>query len=549
MSDANALRAMRCPNCGAPLDFAPGQSSTRCKFCDSVIEHSSEAMTADDHARVISGGPSISGAPISGASSAGAGQGRRYVIKMRNGQPVVIESDSGFGTPIQMGTPANTWQTNLGPGSVTSTPMMMTSKPQRSSPWGCLVAIGMVVAIAVAIPAIIFATSPQAAAFVQQALSGNVQQALGTAGSIGARIVIDRSGTIVPGANDSAPEAIMLTTQYPAVSSSASESRLVAVSTTTRKLLWQTAPLDAKLYDTPILANADFVFIANNQKLMAIKRADGTVGWQATLADKLQLNLCDCFKLVGARLAALTDDGTLQVFDAATGKSQWKAVSKSSSPRGLYVLGQRVAFMDRDAKNNGVLRAFDIATGKETSVQPACKGSEPSPSYAAWTTLLLLSPKGTEFYMFFGTFTTCIQRWDAQSLKMTWSATPPDSAAGSGGGPDGLLTLFSADTLYISEGSTVWAFALAPQMFSDASGIGAMLYYGLAPTVLGFWLWYEGASLTPGAQAAAFTAVAPLTAMLLSVVWLGEDMRWTHVAGMGLVLAAIGVAATGARKV
>src|SRR5205814_10228082 len=102
------------------------------------------------------------------------------------------------------------------------------------------------------------------------------------------------------------------------------------------------------------------------QQLVALRRSDGTVGWQDTLADKLSTSLCDCTKLVGTRLAVFSDDGTLEVFDTATGKSQWKVSAKQASPRGLYVLGKRVAFMDRDGKNNGVLRAFDPATGKET---------------------------------------------------------------------------------------------------------------------------------------------------------------------------------------
>ena len=42
-----------------------------------------------------------------------------------------------------------------------------------------------------------------------------------------------------------------------------------------------------KLYDTPILATSEFVFIVNQQQLIALKRTDGTVGWQDTLADKL----------------------------------------------------------------------------------------------------------------------------------------------------------------------------------------------------------------------------------------------------------------------
>jgi outer membrane protein assembly factor BamB len=452
MSEANSLRALRCPNCGAPIEFAPGQSSVRCRFCDSVIENSSEAMTDADHAHVISGSPDSSG----GANPA-SGQARRFVIKMRDGAPVVIESSGAMGgMPSAMDAQVQSWQSSIGSGGVTSVPMA-TPQPKRSSWLGCLVWVVIIVAIVAAIPAIIFASSPQAAAFVQQLLSGNVQQALGTASTIGTRIVIANSGTIVPGANDGPPEAIMLTTEYPA-SASNGEKRVVAVSTTTHKLLWQSGPLDTKLYDTPILATADFVFIVNQQQLMALRRTDGTVGWQDTLADKLSISLCDCVKLVGTKLAVFSDDGTLEVFDTATGKSLWKVSSKSASPRGLYVLGKRLAFMDRDSDTHGVLRAFDLATGKETSAQPQCPSADQSyTSYGDWTTPLILSPAGTEFYLAFGSSPACAQRWDAQSLQMTWSTQLPADFAGS---VSDLRPVFSADTLYLANRSNVLAFGL-----------------------------------------------------------------------------------------
>ena len=191
---------------------------------------------------------------------------------------------------------------------------------------------------------------------------------------------------------------------------------------------------------------------------MALKRSDGTLGWQATLADKMQGNLCDCLKLAGTKLAALTDDGTLEVFDTATGRSQWKARSMSDSPRGLYVLGKRVAFMDRDPKVHGVLRAFDLATGKETSVQPECAAADGSyTDYSDWTTPVFLSPKGSEFYLLFGSSPSCAQRWDAQSLKMTWSAALPKDVSGS---LESMKPVFSADRLYLSKNSQVLAVAL-----------------------------------------------------------------------------------------
>ena len=53
MSDASPRRSLRCPNCGAPVDFAEGQASVHCRFRDSVIEHSPEAITPDGHAHRV----------------------------------------------------------------------------------------------------------------------------------------------------------------------------------------------------------------------------------------------------------------------------------------------------------------------------------------------------------------------------------------------------------------------------------------------------------------------------------------------------------------
>ena len=88
---------------------------------------------------------------------------------------------------------------------------------------------------------------------------------------------------------------------------------------------------------------------------------------------------------------------------------------------------------------------------------------------------------------------------------------------------------------------------IAPSMIADRAALGAMVYYGLVPTVLGFWLWYTGAGLTSGSEASAFTAVAPVTAMLLSVLLLDETMQLRHLAGMGLVLLAIAITVTAQR--
>ena len=61
-----------------------------------------------------------------------------------------------------------------------------------------------------------------------------------------------------------------------------------------------------------------------------------------------------------------------------------------------------------------------------------------------------------------------------------------------------------------------WTLAL------PADAVLAVAYYALAPTVGGFLLWYAGAARSNGAEAALFTAVAPVCAVLLAAGLLGE---------------------------
>ena len=456
MTDASPLRSLRCPNCGAPLDFQPGQTTVRCRFCDSVFEHSAKALTAADHARVISADP-----PAQASAGTPAGPAKRYVIKLNNGQPVMLEAGGGAAhihkgsSPSARGgaTPARSGSS----ASAHSPSRLMPMSPARSggSRLGCIVGVAIAVLVVIGVPALVLSTSPAGALMVGQLLAGHVQQALGNASTIGSNILL-RSGTVVAGVNDSPAEALMLTTQY-LVTRGSQEQRLVDVSTATRQLLWQTAPLSADLNSSPILASADAVIIVDGQKLLAFHRTDGTAAWQATLTDKLPSSCQGCLQLVGNQVAAFTADGNLQVLDAGTGKLQWQATAKAGSPRALYHLGQRVAFLDQDAQSNGIVRVFDLATGKATIVAPECQSSEPKPVRPDWTMALVVAPTGTDFYLDFGSFARCAQRYDAKTLKLVWSTTLPDTFAAT----LGLNPAFSADTVYMAYESNVAAYALA----------------------------------------------------------------------------------------
>ncbi|MGR9148420.1 DMT family transporter [Rhizobium leguminosarum] len=89
---------------------------------------------------------------------------------------------------------------------------------------------------------------------------------------------------------------------------------------------------------------------------------------------------------------------------------------------------------------------------------------------------------------------------------------------------------------------------LAPGI--SASAVAAVVYYALVPTVGGFLLWYAGAERVSGTEAALFTAVAPVSAVMLAFIILGEPVGLHQLAGIACVLAAVlGLAFAGTRTV
>lgn len=84
-----------------------------------------------------------------------------------------------------------------------------------------------------------------------------------------------------------------------------------------------------------------------------------------------------------------------------------------------------------------------------------------------------------------------------------------------------------------------WTQASEPVLTVRA--VGAAVYYALVPTVLGFYLWYQGASKVSGAEASLFTAVYPIAGLLLSAGVLGEAIETRHWIGVGITVLGIAV--------
>ena len=70
---------------------------------------------------------------------------------------------------------------------------------------------------------------------------------------------------------------------------------------------------------------------------------------------------------------------------------------------------------------------------------------------------------------------------------------------------------------------------------ASVSSLAALAFWGAATGGLAPVLWYNGVRKAPGALTAGAMAIMPLTALALSYILLGEEFRWVHLAGFGLV--------------
>jgi len=111
--------------------------------------------------------------------------------------------------------------------------------------------------------------------------------------------------------------------------------------------------------------------------------------------------------------------------------------------------------------------------------------------------------------------------------------------------PLALSTLMTAFGLLLSLVPALFERAWAHPLPSDA--LIGVAYYALVPTVLGFVLWFAGSARLRGAEAALFTALLPVSALILAALWLGESISLAQIGGAACVLGAVGLASLDGR--
>jgi hypothetical protein len=217
---------------------------------------------------------------------------------------------------------------------------------------------------------------------------------------------------LLPDSNDSSPD--FLTYIYKHDAETYALTYVEAPSSTIR---WQSLPLK-EWYAAQVLQSPATLYTVDGTKLLALGRNDGRVLWQSSLADKLVSGCLDCFLLLDNMLVARVQGGTVQSFDAQTGKFLWSKRLNFETGGRLMPTGRQLIVFDRTQDNRNSLMQVVNPTNGETVAEitvPECSGQFFDLSHP-----LLYDTQRNQLYLISGDIIgpACLQVWDFATQQM-----------------------------------------------------------------------------------------------------------------------------------
>lgn len=190
---------------------------------------------------------------------------------------------------------------------------------------------------------------------------------------------------------------------------------------------WDSPPL-GEYSINPTAPGTALVYVTDENKqtrqqsLLALKREDGTLVWKAPLSDEVLSNCQGCLRALGNTVVALSRDGTVQAFEAQTGRLAWNHRLNYTADHMLVVKGWP-AVVDQDAPkdwDNISLYIWDQVTGELAHrITPHCPDS-PHPKALDIRSPVLVNSGGDTVYFLYGTLPACAERWDLTGSQMVW---------------------------------------------------------------------------------------------------------------------------------
>lgn len=193
---------------------------------------------------------------------------------------------------------------------------------------------------------------------------------------------------------------------------------------------WRSTTFSDHFTDIAMQADDAHVYVADGERLVALKRESGEAAWEMNLSyaisNDYQCRFNPCLRVFGNRVVARLKDGTLQAVDVATGKPAW-AKQLNFTGGGLYdALGNPAAVDTDDGKNSAAtFFVFDAGRGNiKTQIEPDCVPDRGSSSlrseYPIATDDWLIAPDGKSLVVVRAGSTPCAWKFDLASGKNQW---------------------------------------------------------------------------------------------------------------------------------
>ena len=207
--------------------------------------------------------------------------------------------------------------------------------------------------------------------------------------------------------------------------------QLVLLDGTTRKIIWKSSQLLSNETRNHLpVPGGSLIYFPDHTTLYAFKGSDGSVAWQQPLSNAVDTSCKDCVRLTEGQVVALSKDGMVQAYNAASGAPAWK-VQLNNSPRELLLAAGKPAVVDEDRDKGNTLAIFDPVSGE---VSQRLKGA---PCQMAKKNVeinfdridtVYLSPDGQVAYIMRETYGSenvpCVQQVDLASGKILWETRP-----------------------------------------------------------------------------------------------------------------------------
>lgn len=197
------------------------------------------------------------------------------------------------------------------------------------------------------------------------------------------------------------------------------QAQLVSVDPTTCQEQWRgpLQPMEEITADTPWTFDQENLYFLHHNRLVALRRVDGTKPWgDFVLTDEVAERCERCLQAADGAVVVLSKQGVLQGVSASQGKSMWSLRFKGVALQ-IYPVANDVAVIDMgNAKTHSVLARIDAQTGKQKA---AWLGD--TPRELRFHQPIVMDEKHNALYHLFAYFEPLtLQKWQLSPVKKLW---------------------------------------------------------------------------------------------------------------------------------